>query len=146
MLTTSHYCPLCKPDNEIVLWQDSYLRVIRVADEEYPGYLRVIWQSHVAEMSDLDPQGRLHVMNVVMAAEEALRDCLRPDKINLACFGNMVPHLHWHVIARFRTDRHFPQPIWGAPQREARLPIGARKPDADLAESLRRAISRIGMA
>ncbi len=146
MLTTSHYCPLCKPDNEVVLWQDAYLRVIRVPDEEYPGYLRVIWGPHLAEMSDLDTAGRLHIMNVVMACEEALRECMRPDKINLASFGNMVPHLHWHVIARFRSDRHFPQPVWGSPQRESRLPPGAVRGDQDLADALRRAIGRIGSA
>lgn len=143
MLTTSHYCPLCKPDNEIVLWQDAYLRVIRVPDEDYPGYLRVIWTDHVAEMSDLDTRDRNHVMGVVMAVEEALRESIRPDKINLASFGNMVPHLHWHIIGRFRSDRHFPQPVWGTPQRESRLPAGANKDDQTLSESIRRAIGRM---
>ena len=143
MLTTTHYCPLCKPDDERVLWQDAYLRVIRVEDEDYPGYLRVIWTGHVAEMSDLSPRERQHVMEMVLACEEALRECIRPDKINLASFGNMVPHLHWHVIARFRSDRHFPQPVWGTPQRESRLPRGAHKSEEALAEALRKAAGRI---
>jgi len=143
MQTTTHFCPLCKPDDELVLWQDAYLRVIRVPDEDYPGYLRVVWSAHVAEMTDLSPRDRQYMMRVVMATEEALRECIRPDKINLASFGNMVPHLHWHVIARFRSDRHFPQPIWGAPQRASRLPPGARQSDQALAEAMRRAISRM---
>ncbi len=143
MLTTTHFCPLCKPDDELVLWQDAYLRVIRVPDEDYPGYLRVIWSTHVAEMSDLGPRDRQYMMRVVMATEEALRECIRPDKINLASFGNMVPHLHWHVIGRFRTDRHFPLSIWGAPQRASRLPPGARQSDQALAEAMRRAIGRM---
>ena len=42
---------------------------------------------------------------------------LQPDKINLASFGNMVPHLHWHVIPRFKDDMHFPNPIWGQVER-----------------------------
>jgi diadenosine tetraphosphate (Ap4A) HIT family hydrolase len=29
----------------------------------------------------------------------------------------MVPHLHWHVVARFDTDAHFPAPIWAQPAR-----------------------------
>ena len=143
MQTTTHYCPLCKPDDERVLWQDAYLRVIRVADEDYPGYLRVIWTAHIAEMSDLHPRERRHMMEMVLASEEALRECIRPDKINLASFGNMVPHLHWHVIARFRSDRHFPQPVWGTPQREPRLPPGARPSDEALAEALRKEAGRI---
>jgi diadenosine tetraphosphate (Ap4A) HIT family hydrolase len=51
---------------------------------------------------------------------------LRPDKINLASLGNMVAHLHWHVIPRFADDPHFPQPIWGTRQREWR---GTRQAD-----------------
>jgi diadenosine tetraphosphate (Ap4A) HIT family hydrolase len=51
---------------------------------------------------------------------------MHPDKINLASLGNMTPHLHWHVIPRFKQDKHFPQPIWGVPQREGNstLPPG----------------------
>jgi diadenosine tetraphosphate (Ap4A) HIT family hydrolase len=58
----------------------------------------------------------------VFALEAALRELLRPDKINLASLGNMTPHLHWHVIPRFRDDPHFPNPIWGARQRESCAP------------------------
>jgi diadenosine tetraphosphate (Ap4A) HIT family hydrolase len=42
---------------------------------------------------------------------------LDPLKINLASFGNMTPHLHWHVIPRWADDAHFPQPVWGPRQR-----------------------------
>ena len=42
----------------------------------------------------------------------------RSTKINLATLGNVVPHLHWHVIARFDWDSHFPNPVWGAARRE----------------------------
>ncbi|MEI4902545.1 HIT domain-containing protein, partial [Klebsiella pneumoniae] len=48
----------------------------------------------------------------------ALRSLYSPDKVNLASLGNVVPHLHWHVIARFRDDAHFPDPIWSVPRRE----------------------------
>ena len=54
--------------------------------------------------------------------EAALRDMLDPDKINLASLGNMTPHLHWHVIPRWRDDPHFPGSIWGERLREARPP------------------------
>ena len=53
-----------------------------------------------------------------VSAEQALRELMQPAKINLASFGNMVPHLHWHVIARFADDRHFPGSIWCEPRRE----------------------------
>jgi diadenosine tetraphosphate (Ap4A) HIT family hydrolase len=90
---------------------------VLVSDADYPGYCRVVWKSHVAEMSDLPAADRRHLMGVVFAVEATLRSLLRPDKINLASLGNLVPHLHWHVVARFRDDRHFPLPIWAPPQR-----------------------------
>jgi diadenosine tetraphosphate (Ap4A) HIT family hydrolase len=39
------------------------------------------------------------------------------DKMNLASLGNQTPHVHWHVVPRFRDDRHFPGPIWATPKR-----------------------------
>lgn len=65
-------------------------------------------------MSDLDPTERHALMDVVFAVERVIRTLFSPDKINLASFGNMTPHLHWHVIPRWLDDRHFPEPIWGS--------------------------------
>ena len=56
-------------------------------------------------------------MNAVVEVEQVLRSLLKPSKINLAALGNMVPHLHWHVIARFDWDSHYPGSVWAAPQR-----------------------------
>ena len=56
-------------------------------------------------------------MNAVVEVEQVLRSLLKPSKINLAALGNMVPHLHWHVIARFDWDSHYPGSVWSAPQR-----------------------------
>lgn len=67
-------------------------------------------------MTDLSPADRAHIMNLVWVVEQTQRDILAPDKINLASFGNMVPHVHWHVIPRWRDDRHFPDPFWAAPR------------------------------
>ena len=58
-------------------------------------------------------------MDVVLATERALRQVVQPDKINLASLGNLVPHLHWHVIPRWKDDSHFPAPIWARAQRTA---------------------------
>ncbi|MGL1833515.1 HIT family protein [Rhodocyclaceae bacterium SMB388] len=110
-------CSLCSPADENLIWQDGHCRVIRVDDPVYPGFCRVIWKDHVAEMTDLGIEQRHHLMKVVMATEQALRTLMRPDKINLASLGNFVPHLHWHVIPRFRDDTHFPEAIWSSPQR-----------------------------
>lgn len=120
-------CELCTAEGGGVLWRDAALRIVRVDDADYPGFLRVVWNAHVREMSDLAPADAVRLMAAVQAAERALREVLAPDKINLASLGNAVPHLHWHVIARHRADAHFPQPIWGVRQRATDAPLRARQ-------------------
>jgi diadenosine tetraphosphate (Ap4A) HIT family hydrolase len=127
---------LCDASGGEVLWHDDFCRVVYVEEADYPGYCRVILQRHVREMTDLSPADRMRVMHNVFATETALREMLRPDKINLASLGNAVPHLHWHVIPRYRDDRHFPLAIWAPPKRSS-----APRPACDrrvLAELLRR--------
>lgn len=111
-------CPLCGGDGGEVLWRDKFCRVIWVEDADYPGFCRVILNQHVREMTDLPAAERRHLMDVVFATEAVVRTLLEPAKINLASLGNMVPHLHWHVIPRFSDDRHFPDAIWAQPRRE----------------------------
>ena len=60
---------------------------------------------------------RARCMDLVVGVERTLRELLSPTKVNLASLGNMVPHLHWHVIARFDWDGRFPAPVWAAAQR-----------------------------
>lgn len=121
------HCPLCKSRGGSLLWRDKYCRVVLVTDPDYPGFCRVIWNSHVKEMTDLSATQRAHCMRVVFAVEQAVRAVFTPDKINLASFGNMAPHVHWHVIPRFACDAHFPHPVWGRRQRSART---AKSPHA----------------
>ena len=114
---TDSACELCAQDGGELLWRDRHCRVVLVADADYAGFCRVIWGAHIKEMTDLAETERNHCMRVVFAVERAMRSVLNPHKINLASFGNMTPHLHWHVIPRYVDDPHFPQPIWSSPQR-----------------------------
>lgn len=110
-------CPLCNAADEDILWQDDFCRVVLVGDADYPGFCRVILNRHIKEMSDLPPLERQRMMITVLKVETALRELLNPDKINLASLGNMVPHLHWHVIPRFADDKHFPDAVWAPARR-----------------------------
>ncbi len=130
-------CELCHRPGGEILWEDGLCRIVAVADPDYPGFCRVILGRHVREMTDLADAEQVALMRVVLAVEAALRRLYRPDKINLASFGNAVPHVHWHVIPRWRDDRHFPQPVWGTPQRTASAPHAA-VPLRELAGELRR--------
>ena len=120
-------CPLCQTDGGHILWRDAFCRVVLADEPDYPGFLRVILNAHIKEMTDLPPADQVALMRVVWAAESALREVMQPDKINLASLGNVVPHLHWHVIPRFADDPHFPNPVWGqktAPGKRHATPHG----------------------
>ena len=110
-------CPLCAEDGGALVWRGERLRVIRAQEAGFPAFYRVVWSEHVAEFSDLTAADRVHCMEAVTLVEQALRQHLAPTKVNIAALGNMVPHLHWHVIARFDWDSHFPAPVWAAAQR-----------------------------
>ncbi len=128
-------CELCAVPGGSVLWRSADCRVVRVDDPHYPGFCRVIWNTHVREMTDLPPAERQQLMAIVFAVEEVVRQLFAPDKINLASFGNVVPHVHWHIIPRWHDDRHFPEPVWGQVRRDG----GGGRPlvaDEELAEAL----------
>lgn len=134
-------CEFCGSPGGAVLWQNDLCRVVRVDEPDYPGFCRVILQRHATEMTDLTPAEREGLMAVVFAVESTVRETMQPDKMNIASLGNMTPHVHWHVVPRFRDDRHFPTPIWAAPQREAQVPAERAARAGRIAAAL---IARLG--
>jgi diadenosine tetraphosphate (Ap4A) HIT family hydrolase len=119
-------CELCELKVEPV-YRDDKLSVILVDDPAYPGFCRVIWNAHVKEMSDLAPADRLALNDAVWHVELALRDVMAPGKVNVASLGNVVPHLHWHVIPRYADDAHFPNPVWAEAVRRTEAPVLAAR-------------------
>lgn len=111
-------CELCSDDGGEVLYRHATWRLVLVNDANYPGFCRIICNTHVKEMSDLAPQQRQQIMQACFKAEQVMREIMQPEKINLASLGNMTPHVHWHLIPRYLDDAHFPQPIWGTQQRQ----------------------------
>jgi diadenosine tetraphosphate (Ap4A) HIT family hydrolase len=109
-------CILCKeelkPEEGQLIWRGDDCRIILVNDPDLPGFCRVIWNHHVAEMTDLTYGEREHLMALVFAVEGAVRHVMHPDKVNIAALGNMVPHIHWHVIPRYKDDAFFPGSVW----------------------------------
>jgi len=135
-------CELCELSVQPI-YADDKLAVILVDDAAYPGFCRVVWNEHVKEMSDLSPGDRMRLNDAVWHVELALRDVLTPVKINVASLGNMVPHLHWHVIPRFADDAHFPNPVWTEAVRTTEAPILAAR-RAQLAELATDIVRRMG--
>jgi diadenosine tetraphosphate (Ap4A) HIT family hydrolase len=119
---TARPCELCAlladASADTLIWRDGKLSALLVNEPNYPGFARVVWNQHVKEMTDLSPADRAAVMNAVWQVEAAVREVMKPAKVNLASFGNMTPHVHWHIIPRYTDDVHFPNPTWGEAQRE----------------------------
>ena len=109
-------CELCDLSAPAVVDNDKFA-VILVDDANYPGFARVIWKDHVREVSDLADADRLLLNDAVYNLELAVREVMQPLKVNVASLGNVVPHLHWHVIPRYADDAHFPAPVWAPAQR-----------------------------
>ncbi len=117
-----------------MLWRGPLCRVVLADEPGYSGFCRVIVERHVREMTDLSSGEKRTLWRIVDATEHALRETLGPDKVNVLSLGNMVPHVHIHVVARFGDDPHFPGPPFGAPLR----PGAGRPCDPDsIARALR---------
>lgn len=119
-------CELCELPGPFV-WRGPKFSVIVVDDANYPGFCRVIWNEHVREMSDLSADDRLLLNEAVFQLEAAVREVMEPLKVNVASLGNVVPHLHWHVIPRFADDAHFPAPVWAQAVRQTEAAVLAAR-------------------
>jgi diadenosine tetraphosphate (Ap4A) HIT family hydrolase len=105
-------CPLCASDGGEVVWRSAALRIVLPDEPAWPAFTRVVFARHVAEMTDLDEGERTLLMEAVWRVERVMRRVLSPDKVNVASLGNLVPHLHWHLVPRWRGDANFPAPPW----------------------------------
>ncbi|TFZ01448.1 HIT family protein [Ramlibacter rhizophilus] len=121
-------CPLCAADGGRLVLRTPRWRLIHAEGAGFPAFYRLVWNAHVAEFSDLDRGERAELTEALALAEQLIREHLAPTKMNVASLGNMVPHLHWHLIARFEGDSHFPAPVWAT---------AVREPDAAQLEGVR---------
>jgi diadenosine tetraphosphate (Ap4A) HIT family hydrolase len=137
MTSTVAGCELCElPASAKVVANDKF-SVILADEANYPGFARVIWNEHVREVSDLPDADRLLLNEAVWKLEQAVSEVMQPLKVNVASLGNVVPHLHWHVIPRYADDAHFPAPVWAQ---------AVRATPADVLEQRRALIPQLKLA
>jgi len=136
-------CPMCsrwRDDAEMRIAELDHCYVLLNRDQFFPGYTLVFAREHVTELFHLDPVVRRGVMEEVSRVAAALDRVYRPAKMNYELLGNMVPHMHWHLVPRFATDSLWPRPIWSEPHEERRL-----SPDAyrEAIRKIREGLGRI---
>ena len=100
---------------------------IEVEESEIP-WLKIFTQKSYKEMSEVPIGIKIDIYMLLDIIEKEMLDYYKPAKINIASFGNYVPHVHWHIMARFKEDSYFPEPMWGKRQREGTLDL----PDFDV--------------
>lgn len=93
---------------------------IKVHDSEIP-WLKIYSQQSCKEFTECDTTTRQQIWQLLELVEREMLAYFKPEKINIASFGNYKPQVHWHVMARFTEDSYYPEPMWGEQQREANL-------------------------
>ena len=89
-------------------------RVLRMNDKAYPWLILVPRRVGAREIIDLSSIDQISLLDEIGRTSRAIRRALKPEKLNVAALGNVVPQLHVHVIGRFADDPAWPRPIWGA--------------------------------
>ncbi len=117
-------CPMCRKwvddaDLQVVELEHCYVLLNR--DQFFPGYSFVFTKEHVTELFHLDLTTRQAVVEEVSRVAEVLNKTFEPTKMNYELLGNMVPHMHWHLVPRFDSDPLWPKPIWAEPHEEVHL-------------------------
>jgi diadenosine tetraphosphate (Ap4A) HIT family hydrolase len=92
-------------------------RLLLMDDARFPWLILVPRIAGARELIDLDATDQRSLLAELAGAGRALEALLRPDKLNVAALGNVVPQLHVHLIARYATDAAWPQPVWGVGER-----------------------------
>lgn len=106
---------------EKIIYQNEFIKIL-VENSEIP-WLKIFTQTAYKEFSQCDMRTRLDIFQCLDIIEKEMLEYFEPEKINIASFGNYVPHVHFHIMARFKNDSFFPEPMWGKKQRESTLQL-----------------------
>ncbi|MFY8283962.1 HIT domain-containing protein [Pseudoalteromonas sp. SSMSWG5] len=88
-------------------------KVLLMNDSQYPWFILVPRQAELREIIDLSEELQIVFLQESAKLSKLIQQVFTPDKLNVAALGNMVPQLHIHHIARFKSDPAWPAPVWG---------------------------------
>ena len=118
-------CYLCAPreannEHRFQVVSLSISTLYLYGDQRFRGYCLLIFDArHATSLDQLREDEYTAYMRDLRDAARALRSVFRPDHMNYECLGNTSPHLHWHIIPRYRSDPRWGQPVWeGWPRNE----------------------------
>lgn len=111
-MTTCIMCRRWDDERDLRIIELEHSCVILNRDQFFPGYSLLFTKQHVTELFHLDQTVRSELMDEVSRVAAALDTVFKPTKINYELLGNMVPHMHWHLVPRFSNDPLWPRPIW----------------------------------
>ncbi len=103
------------------MFKNSLIR-IEIEESEVP-WLKIFTQAERREFSECTHEEKTAILEALDIIEKEMLTYYRPTKINIASFGNYLPLVHWHIMARFKEDSYFPEPMWGAKQRVSHLDL-----------------------
>lgn len=104
---------------DTIIYQNNLIKV-EIEPFEIP-WVKIFTQEVIKEFTQCSQELQLAILKTINIIEKEMLEYFAPDKINIASFGNYVPHVHFHIQARFKNDSYFPEPTWGKKQREANL-------------------------
>ena len=111
-------CPLCAPrpdSNEHwdLVAKLSVSSLYLSASQTYRGQCQLIFDTrHASRPDQLSSDEWAAFSTDLHKAQGAVMRTVQPDHVNLESLGNVVPHLHWHILPRYRTDPRWGSPIW----------------------------------
>ncbi|MDQ7001266.1 MAG: HIT domain-containing protein [Ghiorsea sp.] len=97
----------------LILGQFDLCALLLMNDSQYPWFILVPQRENINEVHHLPQQEQQQLMVESCLLATALEQAFQADKINIAALGNMVPQLHIHHIARYKSDAAWPKPVWG---------------------------------
>ncbi len=92
-------------------------RVLLMDDARYAWLILVPRRAGMRDWIDLAHAEQHRLLDEITLCSQALRTVARPDKLNVAALGNVVPQLHVHLVARHAGDAAWPKPVWGVGER-----------------------------
>lgn len=94
---------------------DLPLCTVRLMDDKrFPWLLLIPRVADASEWIDLSREQQHQLSDEIAIVSHILKALVTPDKLNIATLGNRVEQLHVHLIARYRGDAAWPDPVWGA--------------------------------